>query len=230
MHGQQLTQAHGRGGAAERDAAAVAARGLQTFAFFGAEAYVTLALVEVRGQRAAVAGLALTAATLAWTAGAWLQDRRGHLWGRRVLVARGYLLVALGGVVTAAVLVEAVPVAAAVAGWALAGLGMGLSYSGLSLIVLSEAPPGGEGAAASALQLSDVLGMALGTGLGGAAIAVGDALGASPRPGVAVAFGLGLVAAVAACGVARRLPGAGKPRQSMGRRLRSSALVSSNSS
>ncbi|MBW3556229.1 MAG: MFS transporter [Actinobacteria bacterium] len=214
--------------------AAVAARGLQTFAFFGAEAYVTLALVEVRGQRAAIAGLALTAATLAWTAGAWLQDRRGHRWGRRVLVARGYVLVALGLVVTTSVLLEAVPVAAAVAGWAIAGLGMGLSYGGLSLIVLEQAPPGGEGASAGALQLSDVLGMALGTGLGGAAVAIGEALGAPPLPGVAVAFGLGLVAALTACGVARRLPqsseGEGEPRQSIGRRLRSSALVSSNSS
>ncbi len=212
--------------------AAVAARGLQTFAFFGAEAYVTLALVEIRGQRAAVAGLALTAATLSWTAGAWLQDRRGHQLGRRVLVARGYLLVAAGAVLTAAVLLEAVPVAVAVAGWGVAGLGMGLSYSGLSLIVLAEAPPGGEGGAAASLQVSDVLGMALGTGLGGAAVAVGEALGAPPRPGVAVAFALGLVAAVLACGVARRLPGGGdgRPGQSMGRRLRSSALVSSNSS
>lgn len=214
--------------------AAVAARGLQTFAFFGAEAYVTLALVEIREQRAAVAGLALTAATLGWTAGAWVQERSGHRWGRRVVVARGYLLVAVGLVVTTGVLLPAVPVAAAVAGWGVAGLGMGLSYGGLSLIVLAEAPAGGEGAAAAGLQLSDVLGMALGAGLGGAAVAVGEALGASPRPGVAVAFCLGLVAAVTACGVARRLPegdaGQGEPGQSMGRRLRSSALVSSNSS
>ena len=186
--------------------AAVAARGLQTFAFFGAQAYITLALVEVRGQRAALAGLALTAATLFWTAGAWLQDRLGHRRGRRVLVARGYLLVALGGVLTSSVLIDGVPVPVAVAGWGVAGLGMGLSYGGISLIVLAEAPPGGEGSAASAMQLSDVLGMALGAGLGGAAVAVSDALDRGLRPGVAVAFALGVVGALAACGVARRLP------------------------
>ena len=37
-------------------------------------------------QRAAVAGLLLTAATLAWTAGAWLQERRGHVVGRDTFV------------------------------------------------------------------------------------------------------------------------------------------------
>jgi hypothetical protein len=187
--------------------AAVAARGLQTFAFFGAEAYIPLALNDLRGQRAAVAGLVLTASTVTWTTGAWIQERAGHAAGRRRMVARGFLALTVGVVLGAGVLIGAVPVAAAAAGWALAGLGMGLSYSGLSLIVLAEAPPGREGEATSALQLSDVLGMALGTGLGGAAVAVGHTLGHTPRPGVAVAFALAAAAGVLACVASRRLPG-----------------------
>jgi MFS family permease len=187
--------------------ATIASRGLQTFAFFGAQAYLPLALDEVRGQRAAVAGLVLTAATLAWTAGAWIQERRGHAIGRGRLVARGFVLVVAGSAVSAAVLFDAMPIPLAGLGWGLAGFGMGMSYSGLSLIVLAAAPAGREGSATSAMQLSDVLGMAVGTGLGGAAVAVAERAGSSVRPGVAVAFGLALAAGTLACIAARRLPG-----------------------
>ena len=185
---------------------AVAARGLQTFAFFGAQAYLPLALREVRNQRAAVAGLVLTAATLSWTAGAWVQERRGHVFGRDRIVRRGFLLLAVGSAGSALVLLDAVPIPLAALAWAVAGFGMGMSYSGLSLILLGAAPPGREGEATSAIQLSDVLGMAVGTGLGGAAVAAGERSGSEPDVGIAVAFALALVAAIIACLVARRLP------------------------
>ena len=44
---------------------------------------------------------------------------------------------------------------------------MGLAYSPLALIVLREASPETQGAATSALSLTDSLGTALGTGLTG---------------------------------------------------------------
>ena len=195
--------------------AAIAARGLQTFAFFGAQAFLPLALEAVRNQRAAVAGVLLTGATLAWTAGAWLQERRGHVRGRASFVRWGFAFLVGGSAASALVLVDAVPIPLAGLGWTVAGLGMGLSYSGLSLILLAAAPPGKEGSATSALQLSDVLGMAVGTGLGGAAVAFGERAGASPTPGIAVAFGLALLAGGLACVTAQRLPGeqhlAGEP-------------------
>jgi MFS family permease len=200
---------HGTLHAAPGLPAAIAARGLQTFAFFGAQAFLPLALEAVRGQRAAVAGVLLTAATLAWTAGAWLQERRGHVLGRALFVRRGFACLVAGSAVSALVLIDAVPIA-------LAGLGMGLSYSGLSLILLAAAPSGREGSATSALQLSDVLGMAVGTGLGGAAVAFGERAGASPRPGIAVAFGLALAAGVLACVTAQRLPPEEQPAEEPG--------------
>ena len=46
--------------------------------------------------------------------------------------------------------------------WGVAGLGMGLSYAPLSLVVLAEAPEGAEGTASAALQLCDTLGVRLG--------------------------------------------------------------------
>src|SRR5947208_2831489 len=48
--------------------ATILARGLLTFAFFGADTFVPLAVVSVRHRSTAVAGIALTAATVSWTA------------------------------------------------------------------------------------------------------------------------------------------------------------------
>jgi MFS family permease len=58
----------------------------------------------------------------------------------------------------------------------LTGLGMGTAYSPLSVVTLAEAEPGHEGAATSALQMTDILGIALGTGLGGVLVNSGDRL------------------------------------------------------
>ena len=55
--------------------AAVLLRGVLTCAFFGVDAFVALTLVGWRGISATEAGIALTAATIAWTAGAWIQAR-----------------------------------------------------------------------------------------------------------------------------------------------------------
>ena len=64
--------------------AAVATRGVLTFAFFGTDAFVSLAVTEAHDAPTWVAGLALTGATLSWTTGAWVQQRvvvhRGPRW------------------------------------------------------------------------------------------------------------------------------------------------------
>jgi MFS family permease len=55
---------------------------------------------------------------------------------------------------------------------------MGLSYSTPSLVVLREAPQHEQGSATAGLQLSDVLGASLGTGIGGALVHLGTPAGA----------------------------------------------------
>jgi hypothetical protein len=77
---------------------------------------------------------------------------------------------------------------------------MGLAYAPISLAVLRSAPAGGEGAATSAMQLSDTLGTALGTGAGGALIAAGARSGAADWVGLAAT--LTLATAIALLGVA----------------------------
>jgi MFS family permease len=185
---------------------AVLSRGLLTFAFFGADTYVPLAITSVRGQSTAVASIAVTAATLAWTAGAWVQERKAADWPGRRLVQVGFVILAAGIALEAAALLPAVPVAFGAAGWAVGGFGIGLAYSPLSLIVLAEAPTGQEGAASSSLTLAETLGVALGAGLGGVLVATGAATGWPPGAGIAGAFALTAAVALLAAVLARRVP------------------------
>ncbi|HEY7591309.1 MAG TPA: MFS transporter [Candidatus Limnocylindrales bacterium] len=187
--------------------AAVLLRGVLTFAFYCADAFVPLALVEWRGLGASAAGLALTAATLSWTGGAWIQARWFTRIGARRFVTLGFVTLAAGILGFCAVLSPGVPVPIGVATWAIAGFGMGLSYSPISLTVLAHAPPGGEGTATAGMQLSDVLGTALGTGIGGAVIAAAEAAHADGWVGLAASFGIGAATALAGALLARRLPG-----------------------
>jgi MFS family permease len=89
--------------------------------------------------------------------------------------------------------------------WGVAGFGMGLSYSTPSLVVLREAPLAEQGAATAGLQLSDVLGGALGTGIGGALIAFGSRAGSPGWEGLAATFGVAAVVALAGLALTTRL-------------------------
>ena len=177
-----------------------------SFAFFGTEAFVPLSVVELRGGSVTLGGIALSAAAMTWVVGSWLQDRAAALGIRRTLVVAGAALIAAGIGITAAVLVPEMPVLIAAVGWAVAGLGMGLAYSMLSLLILETSPPGEEGFSSSALQLTETLGMAFGAGIGGAVIAVseGGALGLAGAMGIT--FAIMAVVAVLAIGVAWRVP------------------------
>jgi MFS family permease len=182
-------------------------RGLLTFAFFGADAYVTLTIATVRQHTPALASIAVTGATLSWTAGAWLQSRLNGRWAPRRLVGCGVVIVAVGLAAMALVLVPATPVAVGLAAWTIAGFGIGLAYAPITLLMLRAAPPGREGWAAASLSLADVLGAALGIGAGGAAIAAVTGRGGPLAAGVGVAFAIAGVAAIGLAIASRRLPG-----------------------
>lgn len=187
--------------------AAVATMALLNFAFFGTEAFVPLAIVDVRGAGMMLNGLSLTAAALTWTAGAWMQVRLATRVARHVVIVGGLVTLGVGIVGTLALVTSPVPVWSAVAAWAVAGLGMGLAFTTCSAAILESAPAGQEGAASAWLQLAQVLGAAVATGIGGAIVAAPFA-GVPPAWGIAVVDGLMLVALVgaiaAAVGVERR--------------------------
>jgi MFS family permease len=186
--------------------AAVLVRGLLTFAFFQADAYVPLTLSAVRGARSIMVGATLTASSCLWTVGSWVQERRVNREGPRRLVAGGFGFVAIGIALLMLTLSPGVPVAVAIVAWGIAGLGIGMAYSPLSVVVLAEAEPGQEGAATGALQLSDVLGVTLGTGIGGNVLAAGHRAGWTPRPALLIVFVLALAVSLIGLTLSHRLP------------------------
>ena len=144
-------------------------------------------------------------ASVLWATGSWVQARHIDRVGPRRLDQAGFALIAasVGLMVGVAM---GLPVGLAVVSWGVAGFGMGTAYSPLSLTVLAAARPGEEGSASAALQLSDTLGVAVGTGLGGSIVALGDARGWAVSSGVAVVFAASLVVLVGGLVAAGRLP------------------------
>lgn len=186
--------------------AIVATAALLNLAFFGVDAFVPLALTSGWAVPARVAGLPLTTATLGWTAGAWLQTRWAPRSSRRLLVLAGLLAIAIGIVAIAALLLLRLPPAVASAAWLMAGLGMGLAFTTVSLTVLEAAKPGREGVASAALQLANALGTALGAGCGGVVLGRASTAGWSVVHGLAFESLLMLGVTAAAALAASRMP------------------------
>jgi MFS family permease len=146
-------------------------RGVIGGAFFGAESFVPLMLVEQRHLSPTLAGLALTGGALGWALGSWFQGRPGLRVPRHRLVSGGALLVAVGICGVALTLDARVPAALAAPLWSVGAVGMGLLTASLSVLVLEQSAPADQGANSAALQLSDGLGSALLIGLAGSVFA-----------------------------------------------------------
>jgi MFS family permease len=176
------------------------------FAFFGTEAFVPLSVVDVRGGSVTLGGVALSAAAVTWAAGSWLQDRAAKAGIRRALVTSGSGLIGAGIVIASLVLLPGSPVLVAAAGWTVAGLGMGLAYSMVALLMLETSEPGEEGFSSSAIQLMFTLGTAFGAGVGGAIVALSD-VGVLPlAPAIGIVFGIMTVVALLSAAVGLRVP------------------------
>jgi MFS family permease len=128
-------------------------------------------LVEQRSLPTTLAGASLTGAALTWSLGAWLQGRPGLRTPRAVLVTLGFVFVLAGIGLVAVATSDAVPAVTAAIGWVVAGLGMGLGLTSLSVLVLELSPISEQGVNASALQVSDALGSIIMIGTAGAVFA-----------------------------------------------------------
>jgi MFS family permease len=190
--------------------AAVLLRGVMTFAFFSADAYIPVLLQTWRGTPATLTGIVFTVTTLSWTGASWFQARRIDRYGPRRFVALGFACIALGALITIPAVLTGVPAEITLVTWALPGIGMGLMYSAVTLVVLRGVAGPAQGGASSALQLSDILGTALGTGVAGAILAAGERAGPDALgPALAAVFGIALVAALAGLLASRRLGSVG---------------------
>jgi MFS family permease len=185
--------------------AAILLRGILTCTFFGVDAFVALTLVDVRGMSATEAGIALTAATIAWTAGAWIQAHWAARWPTRHFVRIGFAVTILGLAGMLPVLNPDVPWFLGVVAFGVSGLGMGLAYSPLALIVLREASPENQGAATSSLSLTDSLGTALGTGLTGAMVAASVRMTGDSVTGLAAGFAIAILIGIGGLALTGRL-------------------------
>jgi MFS family permease len=179
---------------------------LLSVSFLAMDAFLTLMLTRQRGLSLGAAGLAITVATITWALGAlWQSNRAGE---RRLswLVGVGTLLLLVGQIAVTITLVPEVPLALAYIGWGVVGAGMGIAFATIPLAAMRVSGTGEEGEELSSVLLMDMLGVATGAGLGGAAIAMSDALGAPLRTGLAGAFALGIVAAVLLLLITPRIP------------------------
>jgi hypothetical protein len=186
--------------------ATILSRGLLTFAFFGADAYVTLAMTTALHHSTRTASVLITFPTLTWTLGSWVQARLSRRHENRTLIRFGLALLLAGIAGMAVSLRPGVPLAVPFIAWSIAGLAIGLAYAPTSLLMLQEASSGRTGWASASLNLSDVLGTALGTGLGGAALVLAKHQDWSISTGITVAFAIAGIGGLAGLAVSGRLP------------------------
>ncbi|MFA4458678.1 MFS transporter [Xanthomonas perforans] len=181
----------------------IALRGIAAAAFFGFEAFLPLLLSRERGLSPLLAGVALSVGALGWFGGSWYQGHSRAGWSRPRLLKSGALLMTLGIAISAGAVWPPIPVPLAIAGWALTGLGMGLLYPSLSVVMLSLSPPAQQGANSSALQLSEAIAVAAMLALAGAVFAA--LLTSATRAAYLSVFALAWLLAVASFLVARRV-------------------------
>ncbi|TDQ02637.1 MULTISPECIES: MFS transporter [unclassified Leifsonia] len=135
-------------------------RAIVAATFFASEVYVPLMMVTEYGLSAAIAGLALTAAGLSWSAASWAQGRFPGIGNRLAarLGATGLTIALASLIATAAWHLDPWVV---VVGWAFAGAGMGFVYPRLGVLTLHYSTTADQGFNSSALTIADSTGSAV---------------------------------------------------------------------
>lgn len=133
-------------------------RALIAGSLFGAEIYIPYLLMDQYRFSATTAGLGLTSAAVLWAAGAEVQGRVGDRLGNtRITLIGTALLVSATATAAVTAAAGASPVLI-IAGWALAGAGMGLMYPRLTVLTLAYSTPQNQGFNSAALSISDSVG------------------------------------------------------------------------
>jgi MFS family permease len=178
--------------------AVVAQRAFAAAAFAGVGAWLPLLLTLVHGFTPTTAGVSLSITGVTWAFGSWLQGRN-HGYPPAVVLRTGLAAMTAGLAVTTLLAWTAVPPVAGLLGWALAGVGMGLTSPVLSLLILAGSDRTNQGRNVSAGQLAGSLSTAAALAISGAAVAL-----ASPGPatfaGILVAGGVVALAGLLTAG------------------------------
>src|SRR5829696_7652493 len=154
--------------------ATVASRLCVGIGFFGADTYIPLAATRVHGSSTLMGGVVITGASITWTAGASWSARAAGRTPPSTVVRLGFVIVAVGVVLTVPIVWSGVPLIFTFLSWTVAGLGIGLVFNTTSITTMGSAAEGSEGLVSSQLQIADTLGFALVGGIGGALVALAD--------------------------------------------------------
>ncbi|MGC5169756.1 MFS transporter [Microbacterium sp. DT81.1] len=171
-------------------------RGLIAGTLFGAEIYVPYLLIDRYDFSPTLAGLGLTVAALAWAAFADVQGRFGDRLGNRRITLIGITLLATSTATACATALLGLPPAVLIAGWTLAGAGMGLMYARLTVLTLAYSTPQNQGFNSSALSISDSIGASASIAVMGLVFTALQTVDAGFPAVFALATGLALVALV----------------------------------
>lgn len=183
--------------------ASLFAFGLLHAAFFGADAYIALALVGVRGLSLEAASLCITVAVLGWSATALISPTMQQRWGSARVVIAGAAGCALATGAFVAVALGA-PIWIAYVAWVAGGAGIGFAYPTISAGVFGGVSEGREGIVSSAMALSAVVGLLVGTSICGIPIAVAARLGMPLRDALVLTFAFATLFGVALAAVAAK--------------------------
>ncbi len=147
----------------------IGARLFSAGAFFGAQSFLTLALIQGRGLSLIWAGATLTVGAVGWMAGALLQSQAWFQLSRDRLIELGVASIAAGiALVAVAAFWPWIWIGVLLAGWVLAGFGMGIQNASTSIAVMQLSVHAELGRNTSALQVGESLGSSLFTGIAGA--------------------------------------------------------------
>lgn len=148
----------------------IALRGLLAGSYMGIESFIPLMLVTHRHFSPTRAGLSLTAAAVSWAIAAWLVNRPAvqNRISRAGLLRLGIAITAVSLLGDIVAIDPRSPWWTAAAAMFCAAFGMGLAFTNISVLTLELAGPGEQGAASSALQVSDGMSSTLSIAVAGA--------------------------------------------------------------
>jgi MFS family permease len=132
-------------------------RGFLAGAFFSAEVFIPLALVQLRGLTITGAGLVLAVSATFWFLGSFVQSRLPGQEDRSTAVRVGATVIAVALISLPLCLVSGLPAWTAAASWAVASFGMGLALPSVAVQVLRLSPEEDQGANSAAIQISDAV-------------------------------------------------------------------------
>lgn len=121
----------------------IALRGLVSAAFMGIGAFLPLILTVLRGQSPILAGISLSITGVTWSSGSAIQSRFSR--HPLALLRIGFGLVTMGLTGAGLIVWSDVPLWLGLSGWALAGIGIGMTSGTLSVLVMTASDDSNQG-------------------------------------------------------------------------------------